>query len=104
MIGNSKLGLVALAMLAMLLGTTTTAQVAAAEALQCSEQALRVTLAPGQANTFRVIGTLCSQGPAAGKTVQLLLHGSTYARYYWDFPYEPQHYSYVRAATKDGYA
>jgi hypothetical protein len=40
----------------------------------------------------------------AGKTVQLLLHGSTYARYYWDFPYQTAHYSYVRAATNRGYA
>jgi pimeloyl-ACP methyl ester carboxylesterase len=105
MIRNGNLGLVALVVLAMLLGTTTTARVAMAEAtLQCTDHALRVTLAPGQTDTFQVIGTLCSQGPAAGKTVQLLLHGSTYARYYWDFPYEPQHYSYVRAATKGGYA
>src|SRR5262249_48040242 len=97
--------LVALTALGMVLGTTTTARVAAAEAtLQCSEHALPVTLAPGETTTFQVIGTLCSQGSAAGKTVQLLLHGSTYARYYWDFPYQPEHYSYVRAATKRGYA
>ncbi len=105
MIRNGNLGLVALVMLAMVLGATTTARVAAAEAtLQCSEHALRVTLAPGQTNTYQVIGTLCSQGPAAGKTVQLLLHGSTFARYYWDFPYQTEHYSYVRSATKRGYA
>ncbi len=105
MIRNGKLGLVALMVLAMVLGTTTTARVAAAEAtLRCSEHTLRVTLAPGETNTFQVIGTLCSQGPAASKTVQLLLHGSTYARYYWDFPYETGHYSYVRSATKRGYA
>jgi pimeloyl-ACP methyl ester carboxylesterase len=33
-----------------------------------------------------------------------LLHGITYARYYWDLPYQNEHYSYVRAATKRGYA
>jgi pimeloyl-ACP methyl ester carboxylesterase len=43
-------------------------------------------------------------GPAAGKTVQVLLHGSTYAQYYWDFPYQAEHYSFVRSATKRGYA
>jgi pimeloyl-ACP methyl ester carboxylesterase len=105
MIRNAKLGLVALVMLAMVLGTTTTARVAAAEAMfLCSDHALSVTLAPGGTETFQVVGTLCSQGPVAGKTVQLLLHGSTYARYYWDFPYETEHYSYVRSATKRGYA
>jgi len=72
--------------------------------LECSEHTLSVTLTPGATETFQVIGTLCSQGPAVGKPVQLLLHGSTYARYYWDLPFQAEHYSYVRAATKRGYA
>jgi len=93
------------ALLAMVLGAFAPAQPAAAEArLECSEHTLGVTLAPGATDTFNVVGTLCSQGPAAGKTAQLLLHGSTYARYYWDFPYQAEHYSYVRSATKRGYA
>jgi hypothetical protein len=72
----------ALVVLAIVLGITTTARVAAAEAtLLCSDHALRVTLAPGETDTLQVIGTLCAQGPAAPKTVQLLLHGSTLARY-----------------------
>jgi pimeloyl-ACP methyl ester carboxylesterase len=29
---------------------------------------------------------------------------ATYSRYYWDFPYQPEHYSYVRVATRRGYA
>jgi pimeloyl-ACP methyl ester carboxylesterase len=93
------------AVLAMLLGALAPAQPAAAEAkLECSDYTLDVTLSSLATDTYQVIGTLCSQGPAAGKTVQLLLHGSTYARYYWDFPYQAEHYSYVRAATKRGYA
>jgi pimeloyl-ACP methyl ester carboxylesterase len=93
------------AVLAMILGVFAPAQPAAAEArLECGEHTLSVTLAPGATDTFQVIGTLCSQGPAAGKTVQLLLHGATYARYYWDFPYQTEHYSYVRSATERGYA
>ena len=93
------------AVLAMVLGLLATAQPVAAEStLECSDHTLSVTLAPEATETFQVIGTLCSQGPAAGKTVQLLLHGSTYARYYWDFPFQSEHYSYVRAATKRGYA
>ncbi|WP_442497400.1 alpha/beta hydrolase [Methylobacter sp. sgz302048] len=86
-------------------GVFATAQPAAAETMpKCSDHTLNVTLAPGETETFQLAGTLCSQGPAAGKTVQILLHGSTYARYYWDFPYQTEHYSYVRAATKRGYA
>jgi len=93
------------ALLAMVLGAFAPAQPAAAEArLECSEHTLSVTLTPGATDTFNVVGTLCSQGPAAGKTVQLLLHGATYARYYWDLPYQAEHYSYVHAATKRGYA
>ena len=92
------------AMLALVVGLSATAwPVAAESALQCSDHVLPVKLAPGATETFEVVGTLCSQGPAAGKTVQLLLHGSTYARYYWDFPFQPEHYSYVRSAAKRGY-
>src|SRR5262249_29566959 len=105
MIRHSKLSLGVLAVLAMVLGPTATLRPAAAQgALLCSDHSLPVTLAPNTTDTFHVIGTLCSQGPAAGKTVQLLLHGSTYARYYWDFPYQSVHYSYVQAATRRGYA
>ena len=92
-------------MLAMIMGVLATVQPAiAASTLECSDHSITVTLTPESTETLQVVGTLCSQGPANGKTVQLLLHGSTYARYYWDFPYQPEHYSYVRAATKRGYA
>lgn len=102
MIRNFTLSFVALA---MVLAAFVTAQPVAAEtALQCSDHTLNVTLAPGATETYQVVGTLCSQGPAEGKTVQLLLHGITYTRYYWDFPYQTEHYSYVRSATKRGYA
>ncbi len=93
------------AALAMILGVFGMAQPVAADSeLECSEHTLSVTLAPGATDTYHVVGTLCSLGPVDGKTLQLLLHGGTYARYYWDFPYQPDHYSYVRAATKRGYA
>lgn len=35
--------------------------------------------------------------------VQVLIHGITYGRFYNDFPYKPDQYSYVRAATERGY-
>ncbi len=94
----------ALAALLIALSMTPAAGAAAAGPLLCSDTALDVTLAPGETTTYQVVGTLCSRGSAAGKTVQLLLHGSTYARYYWDFPYQPRRYSYVRKATRRGYA
>lgn len=38
------------------------------------------------------------------KTIQLLVHGSTYDHHYWDFPYRPDKYSHVRDALRSGYA
>ncbi|WP_370947866.1 alpha/beta hydrolase [Amycolatopsis sp. cg5] len=47
-------------------------------------------------------GTLCV--PAGATTVQVLVHGGTYSGYYWDFPAQPETYSYRRAANERGYA
>lgn len=75
-----------------------------AAGVACSDHVFEVTLAPGETETFEVVGTLCSRRPEAGRTVQVLLHGATYDGTYWDFPHQPQHYSYVRAAAGRGYA
>jgi hypothetical protein len=73
---NGKLSLITLIVLAVALESMMFAQPAAtATKLLCSDHELPVKLAPGETETFKVIGTLCSQGPATGKTVQLLLHG-----------------------------
>lgn len=53
--------------------------------------------------TGQLKGTLTVPDGGA-RTVQLLVHGYSYARYYWDFPYKPDTYSYVRAAVGAGYA
>ncbi len=92
------------AIFVILLTALTMTPAAGAAPLLCSDTTLEVILAPGDTDVYNVVGTLCSRGSAAGKTVQVLLHGSTYARYYWDFPFQPQHYSYVRKATGRGYA
>ncbi|GAA2862403.1 alpha/beta hydrolase [Pseudonocardia halophobica] len=49
-----------------------------------------------------VAGTLC--GPLDASVVQVLVHGYTYGQYYWDLPYEPDTYSYVRHASEAGQA
>ncbi|MGH3788452.1 MAG: alpha/beta hydrolase [Pseudonocardiaceae bacterium] len=36
--------------------------------------------------------------------MQLLIHGGTYNRLYWDFPYQPERYSYQRDMARHGYA
>lgn len=68
-------------------------------AVSCSSIDFPVNVA-GETGT--IAGTLCV--PDGARTVQLLLHGYTYGRYYWDFPLEPERYSYVRAANAAGHA
>lgn len=70
----------------------------------CQEHALPITLAAGEDTQYRIVGSLCAGGTFENKMVQVLLSGSTYKHMYWDLPYRYQHYSYVRAAVKAGYA
>jgi pimeloyl-ACP methyl ester carboxylesterase len=70
----------------------------------CQHFAAPVSLAPGQLPSAAVSATLCARGPVtAGRTVQVLLSGNTYGSAYWDFPYRPEVYSYVRWMTDAGY-
>lgn len=80
------------------------AGLASAAPVQCTEHVFEVALGEGEPAVHEVVGTLCARGPLAGKTVQLLLSGGSYSRIYWDLPYQPWRYSYVRAATRRGYA
>jgi pimeloyl-ACP methyl ester carboxylesterase len=72
--------------------------------LRCEELSFDVNLAPGDATVYNVFGVLCSRGSIHGKTIQIALHGATYSHLYWDWPYQPETYSYVRRATAAGYA
>lgn len=78
--------------------------VEAKEELTCHDYTLQVTLNPDDTTLYNVVGTLCSVGSPEGKTIQVLVSGATYSRIYWDFTFQPQHYSYVRTVTKQGYA
>jgi pimeloyl-ACP methyl ester carboxylesterase len=71
---------------------------------RCEELSFPVTLSPGDATVYNVFGVLCSRGSIENKTVQIALHGATYSHLYWDFPFQPETYSYVRRATAAGYA
>ncbi|HEV7976004.1 alpha/beta hydrolase [Amycolatopsis sp.] len=80
--------------------TSLTAPAASAEpATTCTNVTVPVTAAGQPA---KITGTLCA--PPGATTVQILIHGWSYARYYWDMPYQPDTYSYVRAANRRGYA
>ena len=77
---------------------------AAQGGLRCEEVSFPVTLSPGDANVYNVFGVLCSRGSIHHKTIQITLHGSTYSHLYWDWPFQPETYSYMRRATAAGYA
>src|SRR5215470_7676070 len=64
----------------------------------CSAVSVPVSLAPGAAKTDHISGELCVPAGPTPSTVQVLVAGATYDRSYWNFPYEPQRYSYVWAA------
>jgi pimeloyl-ACP methyl ester carboxylesterase len=53
---------------------------------------------------MNVRGQLCVPAGATSRTVQLLLHGATYNRVYWDLPYQPDTYSYQRDMAAHGLA
>jgi pimeloyl-ACP methyl ester carboxylesterase len=72
--------------------------------LRCEELSFSVNLSPTDAQVHQVFGVLCSRGSIRHRTVQVVLHGSTYNHLYWDWPFEPEIYSYVRWATAAGYA
>jgi len=72
--------------------------------LRCAEMTFAVTLSPGDAEAHQVFGVLCARGGVHGKTIQIALHGATYSHLYWDWPLEPETYSYARRATAAGYA
>ncbi len=72
--------------------------------LRCEELSFDVSLAPGDPTVYSVFGVLCSRGSLHNKTIQIALHGATYSHLYWDWPFQPETYSYVRRATAAGYA
>lgn len=76
----------------------------AADRKQCEFQFVPVSLAPGGPATSRIATWLCYEGSPVGKTVQLLIHGAMFNHSMWDFPLDPEHYSYVDHAIRRGYA
>ncbi len=97
--------LFAIAAVATLVGLTSALPSrAAADAAQCQQETLPVTLSALDPTVYHIAGKLCWQGSLAGKTMQLLIHGYTYDQNYWDFPYQQPNYSYVASAVQAGYA
>lgn len=70
----------------------------------CQSFYVPVALAVGQPLQYTIYSELCNPASGPSQTIQLLIPGATYGHIYWDFPYEPETYSYVRAANAAGYS
>lgn len=70
----------------------------------CQSFNVPVSLSIGQPLQYTIYGELCNPTTGASHTLELTIPGGTYGHIYWDFPYEPQTYSYVYAANAAGYS
>jgi alpha-beta hydrolase superfamily lysophospholipase len=65
---------------------------------QTAQVPVAVSLLP-----YQIAATACWHDVVADKPVEILVPGFTYDSTYWNFPYRPDRYSYVTAATLAGY-
>lgn len=72
--------------------------------LRCEDVSFSVSLSASDTTAYSVFGVLCSRGSLRNRTIQIALHGATYSHLYWDWPFQPETYSYVLRATAEGYA
>ncbi|MEU2030252.1 alpha/beta hydrolase [Nocardia amamiensis] len=73
--------------------------------IHCEEHVFTVRVPAVSAADQQIAGELCtSNGVQPDMPWQVLLHGGAYDRTYWDWPYRPDTYSYVRHAVRAGYA
>ncbi|MGW0516187.1 alpha/beta hydrolase [Crossiella sp. NPDC003009] len=76
---------------------------AAEPQVRCTETKLPVSFGLGLLRQT-VHGTHCAPVGGASGTVQLLVHGGTYNRHYWNLPYAQGRYSYQRDMARAGQA
>lgn len=67
----------------------------------CEVKTLQVHLINGDPTLYNLKGDLCWEGALEDQTLQVLVHGATYDRKYWDFE---DGLSYVDQAVKEGFA
>ncbi len=79
-------------------------EASASPPLRCETVEFHVALEPSGAADQVVVADVCARGTLQGKTIQVLVHGGASNHLYWDFPFQPDAYSYVRAITAAGYA
>ncbi|AKT43324.1 alpha/beta hydrolase [Chondromyces crocatus] len=70
----------------------------------CTRLQVPVALTQGATQDHEIAADLCVPSGAVRETALVTIHGVTYSTLYWDFPYEPERYSFVRRANEAGYA
>ncbi len=70
----------------------------------CQGVTVPAGLGPGLPTDQSLFGYLCLPPGSRPAVVQLTIPGFTYDHAYFDFPYQPDQYSYTRAAVAAGYA
>jgi pimeloyl-ACP methyl ester carboxylesterase len=86
-------------------GLSLSASAARAEApVKCERLTFQVALTAGGPADNQMAAWLCARGSIQHKTIQVVIHGATYDHNMWDFPYQPERYSYVQYMTSAGYA
>jgi pimeloyl-ACP methyl ester carboxylesterase len=76
------------------------------QAPNCRSVQVPVALTEGGPQSVRLSGEVCyptTPVDSLRDAVQVLVSGTAYGQSYWDFPYQPDTYSYVRAATHAGF-
>ena len=74
------------------------------EGLTCEHYRIPTRFSAENWFEYDIVGELCWTGQLSEKTLQILIAGAGYGAVYWDFPYQPDTYSYKRAALREGYA
>lgn len=109
MIARHRHGIRAALIVTLLLATCVPATVAAASELaiaDCHQVQVSVALTPNGPANIRLSGQVCyptDPATAIPGAIQVLVSGLTYGQSYWDFPYQPDTYSYVQSATRAGF-
>jgi pimeloyl-ACP methyl ester carboxylesterase len=70
----------------------------------CRQVSLPVELESGLGADQTMVAELCGPEPLEGRVIHVLVSGATYGPEAWDFPYQPERYSYVRAMNQAGIA
>jgi pimeloyl-ACP methyl ester carboxylesterase len=81
-------------------------KVQAAQNGVCQTVSLAVSLAPGKVRNQTLSGAVCTPTTWAPgeRQVDVLVHGGTYDREYWDWQFQPEQYSYVEKTLAAGRA